>query len=71
MDADAAQEALELIEVEYEPLPGVFDAAAALGAPMAAIANAVENAIGIRLCEQPMSPPRVLKAIDDAAGAKA
>ena len=40
-------------------------------APMAAIANAVENAIGIRLCEQPMSPPRVLKAIDDAAGAKA
>jgi len=36
VDADAAQEALELIEVEYEPLPGVFDAAAALaeGAPL-------------------------------------
>ena len=33
-------------------------------APMAAIANAVESAIGIRLCEQPMSPPRVLKAIE-------
>jgi len=32
-------------------------------APMAAIANAVENAVGIRLCEQPMSPPRVLKAL--------
>ena len=36
-------------------------------APMAAIANAVESAIGIRLCEQPMSPPRVLKAIGEAA----
>ena len=36
-------------------------------APMAAIANAIESAIGIRLCEQPMSPPRVLKAIDEAA----
>ncbi len=32
--------------------------------PMAAIANAVESAIGIRLCEQPMSPPRVLEAIE-------
>jgi len=39
-------------------------------APMAAIANAIENAIGLRLCEQPFSPPRVLKAIDEAAAAK-
>jgi CO/xanthine dehydrogenase Mo-binding subunit len=38
--------------------------------PMAAIANAIENAIGIRLCEQPMSPPRILKAIDDALGGR-
>jgi CO/xanthine dehydrogenase Mo-binding subunit len=36
-------------------------------APMAAIANAIENATGVRLCQQPFSPPRVLKAIDDAA----
>ena len=35
--------------------------------PMAAIANAVENALGIRFTELPMSPPRVLKAIDEAA----
>ena len=35
--------------------------------PMAAIANAVENAIGIRFTELPMSPPRVLKALDAAA----
>ena len=34
--------------------------------PMAAIANAIENAIGIRFSELPMSPPRVLKAIDGA-----
>ena len=38
--------------------------------PMAAISNAVENAIGVRLREQPMSPPRVLKAIGEAASAK-
>ena len=38
--------------------------------PMPAIANAIENAIGLRLCQQPFSPPRVLKAIDDAAAAK-
>jgi CO/xanthine dehydrogenase Mo-binding subunit len=38
--------------------------------PMAAIANAIENAIGLRLCQQPFSPPRVLKAIDDAAAEK-
>ena len=37
--------------------------------PMAAIANAVENATGIRFTELPMSPPKVLKAIDDAAAA--
>jgi len=39
-------------------------------APMAAIANAIENATGLRLCEQPFSPPRVLKALDQAAAAK-
>ena len=36
--------------------------------PMAAITNAVENALGIRFSDLPMSPPRVLKAIDEAAG---
>ncbi len=37
--------------------------------PMAAIANAVSAAAGVRLTELPMSPPRVLKAMSDAAGA--
>ena len=36
--------------------------------PMAAIANAIENAVGIRLLDQPMSPPRVLKALEAAQG---
>ena len=31
--------------------------------PMAAIANAMENALGIRFTQLPMSPPRVLEAI--------
>ena len=34
--------------------------------PMAAIANAVEGALGIRFTDLPMSPPRVLKALEDA-----
>ena len=37
--------------------------------PMAAIANAMDNALGIRFTELPMSPPRVLKAIEEAAAA--
>ncbi len=36
--------------------------------PMAAIANAINNAIGRRLTELPMSPPRVLAAIDAGKG---
>ena len=34
--------------------------------PIAAISNAIHDAIGIRLREQPMSPPKVLKAIREA-----
>jgi CO/xanthine dehydrogenase Mo-binding subunit len=33
---------------------------------MAAVANAIEDAIGIRMTDLPMSPPRVLAAIDKA-----
>ena len=37
--------------------------------PMAAIANAVSAAAGVRLTELPMSPPRILKAVSgDGAG---
>lgn len=34
--------------------------------PMAAIANSVSAAAGVRMTELPMSPPRVLKAMDEA-----
>jgi len=37
--------------------------------PMGAIANAVANALGIRFTALPMSPPRVLKAIEEAQAA--
>ena len=37
--------------------------------PMGAITNAVANAIGIRMTSLPMSPPRVLEALDEAAAA--
>ena len=32
--------------------------------PLAAVANAMSNAAGVRMTHIPMSPPRVLKAID-------
>jgi CO/xanthine dehydrogenase Mo-binding subunit len=32
--------------------------------PLAAIANAVSNAVGVRMTHIPMSPPRILKAIE-------
>ena len=35
--------------------------------PLGAIANAVSNAVGVRMYQVPMSPPRILKALDDAA----
>ena len=38
-------------------------------APMAAIANAIASAVGVRLTEQPMSPPRVLKALEQPSAA--
>jgi CO/xanthine dehydrogenase Mo-binding subunit len=40
-------------------------------APMAAIANAISSAAGVRLTQQPMSPPRVLKALQQVATPKA
>ena len=36
--------------------------------PMAAIANAIDNAVGRRLTELPMSPPKIVAALDNGAG---
>jgi CO/xanthine dehydrogenase Mo-binding subunit len=36
--------------------------------PLAAIANAVSNAVGVRMTHIPMSPPRILKAIKNGNG---
>ncbi len=36
----------------------------------AAVANAICDATGVRLTDLPMSPPKVLKAIEDAAPAR-
>jgi CO/xanthine dehydrogenase Mo-binding subunit len=35
---------------------------------MAAVANAIADAAGVRMTDLPMSPPKVLKAIGGAAG---
>jgi CO/xanthine dehydrogenase Mo-binding subunit len=34
--------------------------------PAGAIANAVRNAVGVRLCELPMNPERVFRALKQA-----
>jgi hypothetical protein len=34
--------------------------------PLAAVANAIYDAVGVRLYAVPMSPPKVLKALQDA-----
>jgi CO/xanthine dehydrogenase Mo-binding subunit len=39
--------------------------------PLAAIANAVSNAVGVRMTHIPMSPPRILKAIKNERSSKA
>ena len=35
--------------------------------PLAAVANAIEDAIGVRLTDLPMSPSRILAALEDEA----
>ncbi len=40
-------------------------------APLAAVANATHAATGVRIRELPLSPPRVLAALDNAAGSAA
>jgi CO/xanthine dehydrogenase Mo-binding subunit len=37
--------------------------------PLAAVGNAIANATGVRMTHAPMSPPRVLAAIDDRENA--
>jgi len=32
--------------------------------PLAAVANAVSNAVGVRMMHIPMSPPRILAALE-------
>jgi CO/xanthine dehydrogenase Mo-binding subunit len=36
--------------------------------PLAAIANAIHNAIGVRLTKLPMSPASIVKALKDKGG---
>ncbi len=36
--------------------------------PLGAIANAVSQAVGVRMYQVPMSPPRILAAIEEAEG---
>ena len=51
-----AQDAANAIDVEYEPLP--------------AVANAVFNAVGVRIDDLPITPEKVLRALVAQGGAK-
>ena len=64
---------LDAILVETAPNPRHPYGAKGVGEvpivpPLAAVANAVSNAIGVRMCDLPLSPPRVLAALDARAG---
>ena len=39
--------------------------------PMAAVANAIRDAVGLRLTDLPMSPPKVLEAVDASPASEA
>ena len=39
--------------------------------PLAAISNAIFDAVGVRLLDQPMSPPKVLKALENIKSVQA
>ncbi|MDZ7826582.1 MAG: molybdopterin cofactor-binding domain-containing protein [Gammaproteobacteria bacterium] len=60
----------QIIEVAN---PGHPDGSRGVGetpivAPLAAVANAVTDATGVRIRDLPLSPPRVLEALDPAGG---
>lgn len=66
---DIGELVVELVETEAEYQRGVRGVSAApLLSPMAAIANAVTNAIGVRVASLPMTPPRILAALKGARG---
>jgi putative selenate reductase molybdopterin-binding subunit len=60
---DIAEEALGLIDVEYEMLPPVLDVERAMdpGAPV------IHDAVGVRLFQPPFTPERILAALKGVA----
>jgi len=69
---DVGRITVELVD-SYEP-SGPFGAKSAgeigIDTPPAAIANAIRNAIGVRLTEYPFTPERVLMALEQARRVK-
>jgi CO/xanthine dehydrogenase Mo-binding subunit len=59
---------IRAIGLELHPGKGPFGARGIgeppIGPPAATLASAIEDAIGVRLCELPMTPERVLEALD-------
>jgi CO/xanthine dehydrogenase Mo-binding subunit len=58
----------EIVEVPHPDHPygvrGVGEVS--IIAPLATIANAIHDAVGVRMRDHPMSPPKVLKALEEA-----
>ena len=66
---------LPMIETQIVEVPNVNHPYGVRGvgetpivAPLAAVANAVSDAIGVRMTDLPLSPPKVLAAIDNGGG---
>ena len=62
---------MEIFLIETDDPNGPYGAKEAGQGPllpiMPAVANAIYDAVGVRLRDHPMSPPKVLKAIDEAS----
>jgi len=55
---------VEIELIDRPELPAVGAGEAAQGPTAAAIANAVENALGVRVRDLPLSPERIITAIE-------
>ena len=56
---------MSYLSYEYNGVRGVGEVS--IIPPLAVISNAIYDAVGIRLRDHPMSPPKVLAALDSGA----
>ena len=63
---DAARAGLDVVLLDQPGAPGLGAGECAAGPVAAAIANAVQHAIGVRVRDLPMTPERIARLIEAA-----